>query len=65
MEKYIISEALAKQIAQYFVKKIVFGHKCPEKLLLDRKLAFIRELMAKITYKLEIHALKTSVFICK
>jgi hypothetical protein len=65
MERYIISETLTKQIAQYFIKEIVFRYKCPEKLLSDRKLAFIGELMTEITHKLEIYALKTSIFIYK
>jgi hypothetical protein len=41
MEEYTILEVLARQIAQYFVKERVFRYECPEKLLLDRKLAFI------------------------
>jgi hypothetical protein len=41
VEKYTILEALAKQIAQYFVKEIIYRYKCPEKLFLDRKLAVI------------------------
>jgi hypothetical protein len=62
VEEYTILEILARQIAQYFVKEIIFTHKCPEKLLLDREPIFIGELMIAITHKLEIHALKTSVF---
>jgi hypothetical protein len=34
----------------------------PEKLLSDRKKAFIGELMTEITWKLEIYVIKTSVF---
>jgi hypothetical protein len=60
--KNMQSEAIAKVIAQYFVWNIVFRYKCPEKLLLDRKKAFIGELMMEITWKLEIHAIKTSAF---
>jgi hypothetical protein len=62
MEEYAILEASAKQIAQYFVKEIVFRYRCPEKLLSDRRSAFIGELMTEITHKLEIYVLKTSVF---
>jgi hypothetical protein len=61
-ERYTILEALIKQIAQYFVKKIVFRYKCSEKFLSDKKLAFIRELMTEITHEMEIYVLKTSVF---
>jgi hypothetical protein len=62
VEGYAIPEASAKQIAQHFVKEIVFRHGCPERLLSDRGPAFIGELMTEITHELEIHALKTSAF---
>jgi hypothetical protein len=65
MGKYAISEASTIQISQYFVKEIVFRHKCSEKLLLDRKLAFIGEIMTETTHKLKIYTLRTSVFIYK
>jgi hypothetical protein len=48
VEKYAILKVSAKQIAQHFVKEIVFRHKCSEKLLSDRRLAFIGELMTKL-----------------
>jgi hypothetical protein len=47
MEEYTILEVSTIQIAQYFVKKIVFRYKCSEKLLLDRKLVFIGEIMTE------------------
>jgi hypothetical protein len=57
IEEFAILEATAKMIAQYFVKKIIFRHRCLEKLLLDRRKAFIGELMREILKEIEIYAI--------